>query len=132
MNNPLATPLTLPRGPVWPNRLALAPLTNMQSHPDGTLSDDEFRWLTMRSQGGFALTMTCAAHVERNGQGFPGQLGIWSDDHVEGLSRLASAIRAAGSVSSVQLQHSGRRAADGGNARLPVGRCRNRRPRHDR
>ncbi|WP_448577752.1 NADH:flavin oxidoreductase [Thermaurantiacus sp.] len=110
MNNPLAAPLTLSRGPAWPNRLALAPLTNMQSHPDGTLSDDEFRWLTMRSQGGFALTMTCAAHVQRNGQGFPGQLGIWSDDHVEGLSCLAAAIRAAGSVSCVQLQHSGRRA----------------------
>ncbi|MDP5055111.1 MAG: NADH:flavin oxidoreductase, partial [Congregibacter sp.] len=30
-----------------PNRFMLAPLTNLQSHPDGTLSDDEFRWLSM-------------------------------------------------------------------------------------
>lgn len=110
MTHKLAARLSLARGPAWANRVALAPLTNMQSHPDGTLSDDEFHWLVMRAKGGFALTMTCAAHVQRNGQGFPGQLGIWSDDHVPGLARLAAAIRAAGSVSSVQLQHSGRRA----------------------
>lgn len=103
-------PLVLARGPAWPNRLALAPLTNMQSHADGTLSDDEFHWLTLRAGGGFGLVMTCAAHVQANGQGFPGQLGIWGDHQLPGLARLAAAIRAAGAVSSVQLQHSGRRA----------------------
>jgi 2,4-dienoyl-CoA reductase-like NADH-dependent reductase (Old Yellow Enzyme family) len=105
--------LVLKRGPSWAHRVALAPLTNLQSHPDGTLSDDEFRWLVKRAEGGFALTMTCAAHVQRGGQGFPGQLGIFDDRHLPGLSRLAAAIRAAGSVSSVQLQHSARRAEPG-------------------
>lgn len=89
--------------------MMLAPLTNQQSHADGTLSDAEFRWLTMRAEGGFALTMTCAAHVQKGGQAFAGQLGIWSEAHVPGLSRLAAAIRAAGSVSAVQLHHGGRR-----------------------
>lgn len=106
----LADPLALTRGPAWPHRLTLAPLTNFQSHPDGTLGDDELRWLALRAQGGHAMTMTCAAHVQRGGQGFPGQLGIWSDDHLPGLERLADAIHAAGSVSSLQLQHSGRRS----------------------
>lgn len=106
----LAEPLTLMRGPAWPHRLALAPLTNWQSHADGTLGEDEYRWLTMRAQGGFGMVMTCAAHVQANGQGFPGQLGIWSDDHLPGLTRLAQGLHAAGSVCAVQLQHSGRRA----------------------
>lgn len=105
----LSDPLPLRRGPALANRMMLAPLTNQQSHADGRLSDAEFRWLTMRAQGGFALTMTCAAHVQKGGQAFPGQLGIWSDAHLPGLSRLASAIRAAGSVSAVQLHHGGRR-----------------------
>ena len=35
--------MVLSRGPAWANRFALAPLTNKQSNPDGTLSDDEFR-----------------------------------------------------------------------------------------
>jgi 2,4-dienoyl-CoA reductase-like NADH-dependent reductase (Old Yellow Enzyme family) len=106
----LSDPLTLRRGPPWPNRIELAPLTNWQSHADGTLGDDEYRWLTMRAGGGFGMTMTCAAHVQAGGQGFPGQLGAWSDAHLPGLTRLAQGIRAGGSVSCLQLQHSGRRA----------------------
>jgi 2,4-dienoyl-CoA reductase-like NADH-dependent reductase (Old Yellow Enzyme family) len=92
------------------NRLVLAPLTNTQSHADGTLSDDEFRWLTLRAQGGFGVTMTCAAHVQAQGQGFPGQLGIFSDRHLAGLSRLAAGIKDAGSLALVQLHHAGMRS----------------------
>lgn len=103
-------PLALSRGPLWGNRFALAPLTNKQSHEDGTLSDAEYRWLTMRAGGGFAMTMTCAAHVQANGKAFEGQLGIFSDDHISGLTRLADGIRAAGSVSAMQLHHGGMRA----------------------
>lgn len=108
--SPLFTPLTFAHGPAMKNRLMLAPLTNTQSHADGRMSDEEFKWLTMRAEGGFGLTMTCAAHVQRNGQGFPGQMGCWSDDHLEGLTRLASAIKAQGSVAVVQLHHAGMRS----------------------
>ena len=104
------SPLELTRGPAWKNRLTLAPLTNTQSHDDGTLSDDEFNWLVKRAEGGFAMVMTCAAHVQKVGLGFPGQLGIWSDDHLPGLTRLANALRENGAVSSVQLHHAGNRA----------------------
>lgn len=106
----LHAPLTFTRGPAMANRFMLAPLTNWQSNADGTLNDVEYRWLTMRAAGGFALTMTCAAHVQRGGQGFPGQLGVWSDEHLPGLARLAAGIHAAGSGSSLQIQHSGRRS----------------------
>jgi 2,4-dienoyl-CoA reductase-like NADH-dependent reductase (Old Yellow Enzyme family) len=106
----LFEPLAFARGPRMKNRFMLAPLTNCQSHPDGRLSDDEFRWLVMRAQGGFALTMTCASYVERRGQGFPGQLGIFGDEHIEGLAKLAAAIKKNGSLSSVQLHHAGNRA----------------------
>ena len=88
----------------------LAPLTNCQSHEDGRLSDEEFRWLTLRAAGGFGLTMTCASHVQAQGRGFPGQLGIFSDAHLEGLSRLAAAMKRAGTVAIVQLHHAGMRS----------------------
>ena len=106
----LFSPLTFPRGPAMKNRFMLAPLTNSQSHADGCLSDDEFHWLTMRAAGGFGLTMTCAAHVQAEGQGFPGQLGIFADQQLPGLSRLAAAIKAEGSVAIVQLHHAGMRS----------------------
>lgn len=110
MTADLFAPLTFARGPAMKNRFMLAPLTNTQSHVDGTLSDDEFGWLTYRAEGGFGLTMTCAAHVQRQGQGFPGQLGVFGDQHLPGLTRLAAAIKAAGSIAALQLHHAGMRS----------------------
>lgn len=106
----LTQPLAFASGATMKNRFMLAPLTNCQSHADGTLSDDEYRWLTMRAEGGFGLTMTCAAHVQAIGQGFPGQLGIWDDKHIDGLTRLAEGIRKNDSIALVQLHHAGMRS----------------------
>ncbi len=106
----LTDPLKLRSGATLKNRFVLSPLTNLQSHPDGVLSDDEFRWLTMRAEGGFALTMTCAASVQESGVGFPGQLGVHDDKHLPGLTRLAAKINEEGSHSVVQLHHGGLRS----------------------
>lgn len=110
MSDTLFAPLSFARGKAQPNRFMLAPMTNLQSNEDGTLGDDEYRWLTLRAQGGFGLTMTCAAHVQAAGKGFSGQLGIWSDKHLPGLERLAKGINETGGLSSVQLHHAGRRS----------------------
>ncbi len=104
--------LAFAHGPTMKNRFMLAPLTNLQSHPDGTLSDEEYNWLTMRAAGGFGLTMTCAAHVQAVGQGFPGQLGVFDDKHLDGLSRLAASIKAHDSVAICQLHHAGMRSPE--------------------
>lgn len=103
-------PLRLPRGPQIHNRFFLAPLTNTQSFEDGTLSDDEYRWLVMRAEGGFGLVTTCASHVSAAGKAFAGQLGCFNDRHLPGLGRLAAGLRAHGAVSSLQLQHGGIRS----------------------
>ena len=105
-----ADPVTFACGATMKNRFMLAPMTNRQSHKDGRLSDDEFHWLTMRAKGNFGLTMTCAAHVQQNGKGFVGQLGIYSDDLLDGHRRLASAIQAHGSLAVLQLHHAGMRS----------------------
>ena len=89
----LLDPMTFPRGPAMKNRFMLAPLTNSQSHENGVLSDEEAHWLTMRAKGGFGVTMTCAAHVQAVGKGFPGQLGVFGDEHIDGLTRLAGGSR---------------------------------------
>ena len=117
----LSAELTFPRGPAWKNRFMLAPLTNTQSHADGTLGEEEFTWLTHRADGGFGMVMTCAAHVQPVGQGFPGQLGVFSDHQLPGLTRLATAIRDKGSVSSVQLHHAGLRSPRDLIGEAPVG-----------
>ncbi len=106
----LSAPLPLKSGAVLKNRFVLAPLTNLQSHPDGVLSEDEFTWLTMRAAGGFGLVHTCAASVQESGLGFPGQLGFHDEKHMPGLTRLAGAIREHGALAIAQLHHGGLRS----------------------
>ena len=105
------TPVTFACGLQMKNRFMLAPLTNLQSHEDGTLSDDEFNWLTMRAKGQFGLVMTCATSVQHNGRCWKGQLGLHDDMHIEGHKRLTQALRELGSLSVVQLHHGGVRAS---------------------
>ncbi len=106
----LIDPLTFSHGPSMKNRFMLAPLTNQQSHEDGRISDEEYRWLTMRAKGGFGVTMTCASHVQAIGKGFPGQLGIWDDMHIPGLTRLVDTIHSYDSIAISQLHHAGMRS----------------------
>jgi 2,4-dienoyl-CoA reductase-like NADH-dependent reductase (Old Yellow Enzyme family) len=106
----LLSPLTFKSGACARNRIALAPMTNLQSHKDGSLSDDELAWLTMRAEGGFGVVMTCASHVSLSGQGWEGELGIFDDRLLPGLTRLASAIRARGALAIAQIFHGGARS----------------------
>ncbi|MBU6234158.1 MAG: NADH:flavin oxidoreductase, partial [Acidobacteria bacterium] len=120
MSTSLFDTVTFAHGSSMKNRFMLAPLTNQQSHDDGVMSDDEYRWLTMRAQGGFGLTMTCASHVDALGQGFTGQLGCFGDQHADGLARLATGLNREGTLSIVQLHHAGRRSPQALIGRPPV------------
>ena len=107
----ILTPYEFPRtGTQVPNRTVLAAMTNKQSHADGSLGDDELEWLTARARGGFGIITTCAAHVSPDGQGWDGELGVFDDALLPGLTRLAGALREGGALSLVQIFHGGVRA----------------------
>ena len=108
----LENKIIFPCGISMKNAFMLAPLTNTQSHENGCLSDDEFNWLTLRSKGGFGMTMSCASHVQSIGKGFPGQLGIYDDMHIDGLKRLTDQIKSFDSLAVAQLHHAGMRSPE--------------------
>ena len=107
-------------GTVMQNRFMLAPLTNTQSHTDGSLSDEELHWLVKRAEGGFGAVMTCATNVQANGQGFAGQLGLFNDLHHDGHKRLTDSLRSLECISFVQLFHGGMRADSKITGEAPV------------
>ena len=118
--HPALEPFTFRRGNVTVrNRTVLAAMTNKQSHDDGTVSEDEIRWLTKRSQGQFGIITTAATHVLKHGQGWEGEFGTWSDHHLEGLTTMAQNIRSHGAVSLAQLFHGGMRAPEHLTGRTP-------------
>ena len=92
------------------NCTVLAALTNKQSNKDGTLSDEEIAFLLRRAEGGFGIITTAASHVMENGQGWPGEMGVWGDHQIPGLTRLAAELRNRGALSLVQIFHGGMRA----------------------
>jgi 2,4-dienoyl-CoA reductase-like NADH-dependent reductase (Old Yellow Enzyme family) len=104
------SPVQFTCGAIQKNRFALAPMTNLQSHENGQLSDDELNWLTKRAEGQFGMVMTCASHVQEVGKGFPGQLGIFSDDLMDGHKRLTASIKEHASLAVIQLHHAGMRS----------------------
>lgn len=106
----LFSPLQFPSGAQAENRIWLAPLTNLQSHADGSLSTDELRWLQRRAEGGFGIIETCAAYVAKDGQGWAGELGVAEDRHLPGLHQLATTLQPHRTLSIVQLFHGGLRA----------------------
>lgn len=106
----LFKPLTLLHGPAMRNRFMLAPLTSQQSEYDGTASEYDQYWMEQLAQGGYGLIQTSASTVEAGGIAFERQLGIHSDNHLSGLTKMASAIRDGGALSAVQLHHAGHRA----------------------
>jgi len=106
----LFEPLTFLRGPAAENRLILSPMTSDQALPDGSVTEDELRWLGMRARGGFGFIMTSACYVQPEGKGGQGQFGIWSDDHVAGYARLAAVIKAHTRMAALQLHHAGYRS----------------------
>lgn len=108
----LTDKIEFPCGLSMKNRFMLAPLTNTQSYEDGKLSKDEFLWLTLRARGNFGITMSCASHVQEIGKGFPGQLGIFDDKHIDGLKKLTDEIRKYNSLSVAQLHHAGMRSPE--------------------
>ena len=106
----LFKPLTLLHGSPMRNRFMLAPLTNQQSEFNGKASEYDQFWMQQLSQGGYSLIQTCATHVEAKGIAFARQLGIFSDEHLPGLTQIATTIREGGALSAVQLHHAGHRA----------------------
>ena len=116
----MSSNLSFISGTQMPNRFMLAPLTNLQSHDDGTLSEDEYNWLTKRAEGGFGLTMTCAAFAEKTGKGFEGQLGAVDDTHLDGMKRLAEGIKRHGSLAYTQIVHGGMRTLEKFTGQQPV------------
>jgi 2,4-dienoyl-CoA reductase-like NADH-dependent reductase (Old Yellow Enzyme family) len=60
---------------------------------------------------GVALVMVEATAVTPEGRISPGDMGIWTDDHVAPLARIAAFVASQGAVPGIQLAHAGRKAS---------------------
>jgi 2,4-dienoyl-CoA reductase-like NADH-dependent reductase (Old Yellow Enzyme family) len=105
----LLSPLTL-RGVTLRNRIAMSPMCQY-SAVEGMANDWHLVHLGSRAVGGAALVIVEATAVTPEGRISPADLGIWSDEHIEPLARVARFVRSQGAIAGIQLAHAGRKAS---------------------
>jgi 2,4-dienoyl-CoA reductase-like NADH-dependent reductase (Old Yellow Enzyme family) len=105
----LLSPLTI-RGVSFRNRIAMSPMCEYCAQ-DGFANDWHLVHLGSRAVGGTALIMVEATAVTAEGRISPGDLGIWKDEHIELLARIAKFVHSQGAVAGIQLAHAGRKGS---------------------
>lgn len=103
-------PLTL-REITLKNRIVMAPMLMYIGQEDGKVNDLHISHYAARALGGIGLITTEVVAVHPKGRISHTDLGLWSDDHISGLKRLADVIRTCGSSSCIQLAHAGRKSS---------------------
>ena len=91
------------------NRIGVSPMC-MYSYSDGFSNDWQVIHLGTRAVGGAGLIIAEATAVDPIGRITPYDVGIWSDAHIEPLTRVTRVIKENGAVAGVQIAHAGRKA----------------------
>ncbi|ANU26163.1 NADH-dependent flavin oxidoreductase [Planococcus versutus] len=104
----LFEPFTFTSGLTVKNRILMAPMTTSSSDSSGDVTKEELIYYKRRAESGLGAVITACAHVEPLGVGFPSPFGADSDDRIDSLTRLATAIREGGAKAILQIYHAGR------------------------
>lgn len=105
----LFTPFSL-KAVTLRNRVAVPPMCQYMAI-DGLANDWHAAHYAGLARGGAALVIVEATAVSPEGRITPGCLGLWNDQQMAALARIAASIKAAGAVPGIQIGHAGRKAS---------------------
>src|SRR5438067_1584325 len=109
MSDDLFSPLRL-RDIELRNRIGVSPMCQY-SCVDGFATDWHLVHLGSRAVGGAGLVIVEASAVTPEGRISSGDLGIWKDEHIPMLQRIAAFLKEQGAGAGIQLAHAGRKAS---------------------
>jgi 2,4-dienoyl-CoA reductase-like NADH-dependent reductase (Old Yellow Enzyme family) len=92
------------------NRLFVSPMCQY-SCVDGFANDWHLVHLGSRAVGGAGAVIVEATAVEAIGRISPADMGIWKDQQIEPLARIARFVKQQGAVPGIQIAHAGRKAS---------------------
>jgi 2,4-dienoyl-CoA reductase-like NADH-dependent reductase (Old Yellow Enzyme family) len=93
------------------NRICVSPMSQYRAK-EGFVNDWHFSHLSRFALGGCGLVFTEATAISAEGRRTLGDLGLWNDDQIEGMSRITTFLKAEGSIAGIQLSHAGRKASE--------------------
>lgn len=105
----LSTPIEI-RGFKIRNRIVLPPMATELATEKGEVTDEMMKHYDERSKAP-GIVIVEHTYVMLNGKASLKQLGIYSDELISGLSRLAETIKKNGAVALIQLNHAGGRTS---------------------
>lgn len=106
----LLSPLSL-HGLTLRNRIVMPPMWSGQAAPDGSVTPSIVDYHRRRAAAGCGMVIVEHAFVHPRGRHTATQIGVHSDATIDGLGRLALAIRREGAVACLQLAHAGSRSS---------------------
>jgi 2,4-dienoyl-CoA reductase-like NADH-dependent reductase (Old Yellow Enzyme family) len=92
------------------NRIVVSPMCQYSSE-DGFASDWHLVHLGSRAVGGAGLVIQEATAISPEGRITPDDLGIWKDEHIAQLKKIASFVHGQGSLIGIQIAHAGRKVS---------------------
>jgi 2,4-dienoyl-CoA reductase-like NADH-dependent reductase (Old Yellow Enzyme family) len=105
----LFSPLTI-RSLTLKNRIVISPMCQNAADPDGSLGDWHFAHLGQFALGGAALVFVESTAVSPEARINDFDVGLWSDENIAPLTRVANFMHSRGAAFGVQLGHAGRKA----------------------
>lgn len=110
MSAKLFTPYTV-KNVTLKNRIVMSPMCMYSSHKeDGKVQNWHRTHYESRAVGQAGLIILEATAVAPQGRISPQDLGIWSDEHIDGLKELVTQLKEHGAKAGIQLAHAGRKA----------------------
>ena len=94
------------------NRIGIPPMCQY-SATDGMAGEWHFIHYGSRAVGGAGLMILEATAVTAAGRISPSDLGLWNDEQIAPLAKIARLAREQGCVPAIQLAHAGRKASVG-------------------
>lgn len=91
------------------NRIVMPPMCMYCAPETGMVTKWHTTHYATRAVGGVGLIIVEATGVSPEGRLTSRDLGIWSDDHIRGLSEIAEAVHQCGAKVGIQLNHGGRK-----------------------
>ncbi|NEU30788.1 NADPH dehydrogenase NamA [bacterium LRH843] len=102
------------------NRIVMSPMCMYSCEPkDGHVQPFHLTHYETRAVGQVGLIIVEATSVTPQGRISDKDLGIWSDDHVEGLKAIVNRVHAHGAKAAIQLAHAGRKSTVSGDIFAP-------------
>lgn len=92
------------------NRTVLPPMCMYSSDAHGFVHDFHVIHYATRAIGGVGLIIQEATAVDPDGRITTNDLGIWSDEHIEGLKDIVDTVHQYGVPIGIQINHAGRKA----------------------